>query len=141
MLSEDDLEQQSLQWFAEMGWELLHEPDIAPNGDNPLRASFHDVFLRPVLLEQLQKINAHLPISVLDEVILRIAHAQSPGLVVSNKAFHHMLLDDVPVQYKQDDKVIHDKALLMDLNHPKHNRFTMVNQVAIQGADLWSITR
>lgn len=56
MLSEDDLEQQSLQWFAELGWEVLHGPDIAPDGDNPLRASFHDVFLRPLLLEQLQKL-------------------------------------------------------------------------------------
>lgn len=133
MLSEDDLEQQSLQWFAELGWEILHGPDIAPDGSNPLRASFHDVFLRPVLLEQLQKINPHLPVTVLDEVILRIAHAQSPDLVVSNKAFHHLLLDGVPVQYKQDDKVIHDKALLMDFNLPKNNRFTVVNQVAIQG--------
>ncbi|MGC1039979.1 type I restriction endonuclease subunit R [Pantoea agglomerans] len=133
MLSEDDLEQQSLQWFAEWGWEVLHGPDIAPDGSNPLRASFHDVFLRPVLLEQLQKINPHLPVAVLDEVILRIAHAQSPDLVVSNKTFHHLLLDGVPVQYKQDDKVIHDKALLMDFNQPKNNRFTVVNQVAIQG--------
>lgn len=133
MLSEDDLEQQSLQWFAELGWEVLHGPDIAPDGDNPLRASFHDVFLRPLLLEQLQKINPHLPVAVLDEVILRIAHAQSPDLIVSNKAFHHLLLDGVPVQYKQDDNVIHDKALLVDFYHPNHNRFTVVNQVAIQG--------
>ncbi|MCZ5524358.1 type I restriction endonuclease, partial [Escherichia coli] len=44
-----------------------------------------------------------------------------------------LLLDGVPVQYKQDDKVIHDKALLMDFNHPNNNHFTVVNQVAIQG--------
>lgn len=134
MLSEDDLEQQSLKWFAELGWEVLHGPDIAPDGNHPLRTSFHDVFLRPVLLEQLQKINPHLPFAVLEEVILRIARAQSPDLVVSNKAFHHLLLDGVPVQYKQGDKIIHDKALLMDFNYAKNNRFTVVNQVAIQGA-------
>lgn len=87
MLSEDDLEQQCLQWFAEQGWHVLHGPDIAPDGDNPLRASFHDVFLRPVMLEQLQTINPHLPVAVLEEVIQRIAHAHSPDLVVSNKAF------------------------------------------------------
>ena len=69
MLSEDDLEQQCLKWFAEQDWEVLHGPDIAPDGDNPLRASFHDVFLRPVMLEQLQTINPHLPVSVLEEVI------------------------------------------------------------------------
>ncbi|HGT5446414.1 TPA: type I restriction endonuclease subunit R, partial [Escherichia coli] len=133
MLSEDDLEQQCLQWFAEQGWEVLHGPDIAPDGDNPLRASFHDVFLRPVMLEQLQTINPHLPVVVLEEVILRIVHAQSPDLVVSNKAFHHLLLDGVPVEYKQEDKVIHDKALLMDFNRTANNRFMVVNQVAIQG--------
>ncbi len=132
-LSEDDLEQQCLQWFAEQDWEVLHGPDIAPDGDNPLRASFHDVFLRPVMLEQLQTINPHLPVAVLEEVIQRIAHAQSPDLVVSNKAFHHLLLNGVPVEYKHEDKVIHDNALLMDFNHPDNNRFMVVNQVAIQG--------
>lgn len=133
MLSEDDLEQQCLQWFAEHGWEVLHGPDIAPDGDTPLRASFHDVFLRPVMLEQLQTLNPHLPVAVLEEVILRVTHAQSPDLVVSNKAFHHLLLDGVPIEYKREDKTVHDKALLMDFNHPDHNRFTVVNQVAIQG--------
>lgn len=77
MLSEDDLEQQCLKWFAEQDWEVLHGPDIAPDGDNPLRASFHDVFLRPVMLEQLQTINPHLPVSVLEEVILRITRPES----------------------------------------------------------------
>ncbi|HBR2915766.1 TPA: type I restriction endonuclease subunit R [Klebsiella pneumoniae] len=133
MLSEDDLEQQCLQWFAEQGWDVLHGPDIAPDGDNPLRASFHDVFLRPVMLEQLQTINPHIPVSVLEEVIQRIAHAHSPDLVVSNKAFHHLLLNGVPVEYKHEDKVIHDNALLMDFNHQDNNRFMVVNQVAIQG--------
>ncbi|MRF60959.1 type I restriction endonuclease subunit R [Citrobacter portucalensis] len=133
MLSEDDLEQQCLQWFAEQGWDVLHGPDIAPDGDNPLRASFHDVFLRPIMLEQLQTINPHLPVAVLEEVIQSIAHAHSPDLVVSNKAFHHLLLNGVPVEYKHEDKVIHDNALLMDFNHPDNNRFMVVNQVAIQG--------
>ena len=133
MLSEDDLEQQCLQWFAEQGWDVLHGPDIAPDGENPLRASFHDVFLRPVILEQLQTINPHLPVAVLEEVIQRIAHAHSPDRVVSNKAFHHLLLNGVPVEYKHEDKVIHDNALLMDFNHPDNNRFMVVNQVAIQG--------
>lgn len=133
MLSEDDLEQQSLKWFEALGWEVLHGPDIAPDGDNPLRTSFHDVFLRPVLLKQLQKINPRLPVSVFDDVIARITHAESPDIVVSNKAFHHLLLDGVPVEYKQDDKVVYDKALLMDFSRTSNNCFTVVNQVAIQG--------
>lgn len=133
MLSEDDLEQMCLGWFAGQGWEVMHGPDIAPDGDNPLRISFHDVFLRPVLREQLEKLNPHLPASVFDEVLARITRAESPDIVVSNKAFHHLLLAGIPVEYKRDDKVIHDTALLMDFNHPVNNRFTVVNQVAICG--------
>lgn len=30
MLTEDDLEQLCLGWFAEQGWEIHHGPDIAP---------------------------------------------------------------------------------------------------------------
>ncbi|WP_371221593.1 type I restriction endonuclease subunit R [Pantoea dispersa] len=132
-MNETTLEVSCLQWFAQEGWEILHGPVIAHDGEDPLRASFHDVFLRPVLLNQLQKINPHLPTFVLEEVIIRITHADSPDLVANNKAFHHLLLEGVPVQYKQDDKVIHDKALLIDFNKPHHNRFTVVNQLFIQG--------
>ena len=55
MLTEDDLEQLCLGWFAEQGWEIHHGPDIAPDGSNPQRASYHDVFLTPVLTTCLQK--------------------------------------------------------------------------------------
>lgn len=133
MLSEDDLEQLSLGWFAGQGWEVLHGPDIAPDGKNPLRISFHDVFLRPIFRKQLEKLNPHLPASLFDEIISRITRPESPDIVVSNKAFHHLLLSGVPVEYKRDDKVIHDTALLIDFNHLENNRFTVVNQVAISG--------
>ncbi|CFV32352.1 type I restriction enzyme restriction subunit [Yersinia pseudotuberculosis] len=112
---------------------MLHGPDIAPDGKNPLRISFHDVFLRPIFRKQLEKLNPHLPASLFDEIISRITRPESPDIVVSNKAFHHLLLSGVPVEYKRDDKVIHDTALLIDFNHLENNRFTVVNQVAISG--------
>ncbi|BFI65202.1 DEAD/DEAH box helicase [Yersinia pseudotuberculosis] len=132
-MTEDQLEQLSLGWFAGQGWEVLHGPDIAPDGKNPLRISFHDVFLRPIFRKQLEKLNPHLPASLFDEIISRITRPESPDIVVSNKAFHHLLLSGVPVEYKRDDKVIHDTALLIDFNHLENNRFTVVNQVAISG--------
>lgn len=55
MLTEDDLEQLCTGWFTEQGWEIHHGPDIAPDGSNPQRASYHDVFLTPVLTSCLQK--------------------------------------------------------------------------------------
>ncbi|MDX4945939.1 type I restriction endonuclease subunit R [Providencia manganoxydans] len=133
MLSEDDLEQMSLRWFAEQSWEILHGPNIASDGDNPLRSSFQDVFLRPVLRTQLEKLNPHLPESVFDDVINQVTRPTSLDIVVSNKAFHHQLVTGVSVEYRRDDEIIHDTALLMDFNQPDNNRFIVANQVAIKG--------
>lgn len=133
MLTEDDLEQLCLGWFAEQGWEIHHGPDIAPDGSNPQRASYHDVFLTPVLNACLQKINPHLPADVFEQVISRITRAESPDLIASNKTFHHWLLEGVPVQYRRDEELIHDHALLVDFSQPQNNRFMVVNQMTISG--------
>lgn len=133
-MTEEQLEQQCLAWFAETGWEVHHGPDIAPDGSDPQRSSYHDVFLRGILTDSLRMINRHLPADVFDQVIARVTHAQNPDLVVSNQAFHHLLLEGVPVEYKKGDDVIHDHAFLIDFAHPANNRFMAINQVTITGA-------
>ncbi|WP_145557271.1 type I restriction endonuclease subunit R [Yersinia aldovae] len=133
-MTEEQLEQQCLAWFAETGWEVHHGPDIAPDGSDPQRSSYHDVFLRGILTDSLRMINRHLPADVFDQVIARVTHAQNPDMVVSNQAFHHLLLEGVPVEYKKGDDVIHDHAFLIDFAHPANNRFMAINQVTITGA-------
>lgn len=54
-MNENKLEKICLGWFSEQGWEIHYGPDIAPDGSNPQRASYHDVFLTPVLTSCLQK--------------------------------------------------------------------------------------
>lgn len=132
-MTEEQLEQQCLAWFAETGWEVHHGPDIAPDGSDPQRSSYHDVFLRGILTDSLRMINRHLPADVFDQVIARVTHAQNPDLVVSNQAFHHLLLEGVPVEYKKGDDVIHDHAFLIDFAHPANNRFMAINQITITG--------
>ena len=133
-MTEEQLEQQCLAWFAETGWEVHHGPDIAPDGSDPQRSSYHDVFLRGILTDSLRMINRHLPADVFDQVIARVTHAQNPDLVASNQAFHHLLLEGVPVEYKKGDDVIHDHAFLIDFAHPANNRFMAINQMTIIGA-------
>ncbi|WP_145564648.1 type I restriction endonuclease subunit R [Yersinia aldovae] len=132
-MTEEQLEQQCLAWFAETGWEVHHGPDIAPDGSDPQRSSYHDVFLRGILTDSLRMINRHLPADVFDQVIAQVTHAQNPDLVVSNQAFHHLLLEGVPVEYKKGDDVIHDHAFLIDFAHPANNRFMAINQMTITG--------
>ncbi|MCV5132022.1 type I restriction endonuclease, partial [Escherichia coli] len=77
--------------------------------------------------------NPHLPTDVFEQVISRITRAESPDLIASNKAFHHWLLEGVPVQYRRDEELIHDHALLVDFSQPQNNRFMVVNQMTISG--------
>ena len=34
-MTEDQLEQQCLEWFAEGGWKVSHGADLAPDGPSP----------------------------------------------------------------------------------------------------------
>lgn len=44
-MTESDLEQLALTWFQDSGWDYLHGPDIAPDGDTPERTDYRQVIL------------------------------------------------------------------------------------------------
>ena len=44
-MTEEQLEQLCLEWFAETGWVLAHGPDLAPDGPTPERADYRQVLL------------------------------------------------------------------------------------------------
>ncbi len=45
MITEDQLEQLCLSWFAEGGWQVVHGLHIAPDGDSPERDDYRQVIL------------------------------------------------------------------------------------------------
>ena len=53
---------------------------------------------------------------------------------MSNRAFHRLLLEGVPVEYKVDEKVVYDNAFLIDFNGVEKNRFRAINQFTLQGS-------
>lgn len=133
MISEDQLEQHCLEWFRDNGWETLYGPDIAPDAANPARKSYLEVALVGQLEAALELINPHLPASCFDQVISQVLKPESMDAITNNRAFHRMLLEGVPVQYKRDDQLIHDHAFLVDFDRIANNRFVAVNQFTIQG--------
>lgn len=67
-MTEAQLEQQCLAWFAEYDWELAHGPDLVPDGIAPERANYRQVLLLADLETALHRINPHLPASTLEQV-------------------------------------------------------------------------
>ncbi|WP_210398142.1 type I restriction endonuclease subunit R [Motiliproteus sediminis] len=133
-MNEDQLEQLCLEWFAENGWEIAHGPDIAHDGPVPERQNYNQVVLLADLEAGIRRINRHLPDSAIEQAVAQVLKPESLDVVVSNRAFHRLLLEGVPVEYKRDDKQVHDHALLIDFDNIDSNRFRAINQFTIQGS-------
>lgn len=132
-MNEDELEQLCLDWFHENGWDLLYGPDIAPDSDKPERRDYHEVILKRYLQESLEKINPHLPFNAIEQAIALVLKSESLDLTTNNHAFHRLLLEGVPVEYRKDDETIQDRAFLIDFENIANNSFLVVNQFTIQG--------
>lgn len=133
MLTEDQLEQQCLEWFSEGGWVCVHGPDISPDGASPERADYRETILAGRLLGAMQRLNPHLPVSALEEAVQFLRKLDHPVLAQRNRAFHRLLLDGIPVAYREGDEGRHDTARLIDFSGVAHNDFLVANQVAVRG--------
>ncbi|NYT73376.1 type I restriction endonuclease subunit R [Halomonas sp. QX-2] len=132
-MTEDQLEQTCLEWFADNGWDVVNGPDIAPDGTQPERRDYRQVLLLGDIEQAVKRINPHLPEDALEQVVAQVSKPESLDLTISNRAFHRLLLDGVPVKYKDGDDEVHDRAFLIDFTHIGENRFRAVNQFTIEG--------
>ena len=134
MITEDQLEQICLEWFREGDYEYAFGPDIAYDGETPERIDYRQVVLAGRLLSAMQKINPHIPLTVLEEAALAVAKPESPVLIHNNRAFHRLLLEGVPVNYSDGDDTLSDHAQVIDFNNSRNNHFLVVNQFTIHGS-------
>ncbi|ENV74769.1 type I restriction endonuclease subunit R [Acinetobacter ursingii] len=132
-MNETQLENLCLEWFSENGWEVVHGIDIAPDSSNALRKDYKQVLIEADLQTAFERLNPHLPTSCFEQVLQKLSKPESLDLITNNRAFHHMLLEGVPVNYKKEDDWVNDHAFLVDFNHVQQNRFVAINQFTIQG--------
>lgn len=129
---ESHLEQATLEWLKELGYDVLFAPEIAPDGAFSERANYADVILVDRLKDALAQLNPNLPQDALNEAFRKITIPQNPGLIINNRAFHKMITDGVDVQVKQKDASYRtDKAYVFDFDHPENNEFIAMNQFTV----------
>lgn len=134
MITEDQLEQLCLSWFKEIGYDYVCGYDIAPDASAPERGDFRQLILTGRLLTQLQKINPHIPVATLEQVILQIAKPETPVLIKNNKQFHQYLQEGVKVDFKLNCEDKTDYVQLVDFSNTHNNQFLVVNQFSILGS-------
>jgi type I restriction enzyme R subunit len=130
--AESLVERAALEWFAELGYTVLHGGEIAPGEPLTERTSYGDVVLNDRLYGALARLNPSLPAETLEETIRKLTRAESPNLFENNHIFHRWLTEGVDVEYRASDgRVVYDKAWLLDFTHPERNDWLVVNQFTV----------
>jgi len=131
-ITESTVEDSALGWLGELGYAVLHGPDIAPGEPRAERSSYEEVVLRHRLGPALRRLNPRVSAQAREEAIRKILRPEFPALVANNRAFHSMLVDGAAVEYrKRDGAVAGDLVSLIDFEHPEANDWLAVNQFTI----------
>lgn len=126
------MEEAALSWFEELGYAVVHGPDIAPGELFAERQTYSDVVLVKRLREALVRINSHLPQDAIEEAIRRVLHPETASSVENNRRFHQMLVEGVPAEYqRQDGTIAYDQVKLIGFEDPGNNDWTAINQFTI----------
>ena len=132
-MTEDQLEQETLAWLADVGYTHLYGPDIAHDGAHPQRANYRQVILTFKLREAIHKLNPAIPTTAREDALKQVLDLGVPALLSANRHFHHLLVGGVPVQYQLNGETRGDFVRLVDWANPQRNEWLAVNQFSIKG--------
>lgn len=133
-MTEDQLEQETLGWLADVGYAVHNGLDIAQDGSNPQRADYRQVILPFRLREAIQRLNPLIPASAREDALHRVLDLGIPSLLPANRDLHKLLVGGVPVQYQKDGETRGDFVRLVDWSAASRNEFWAVKQFTIKGS-------
>ena len=130
--SESEVEEATLSWFQDLGYQVRSGPEIAPGELFAERASYGDVVLKERLREALARLNPAIPPEAREDAFRKVTRPESPVLITNNRTFHRRLVDGVAVEYRlPDGRIKGDRVLLVDFEQPENNDWLAVNQFTV----------
>lgn len=133
-MTESQIEQYALDILANLDWQVLHGPDIGPDGTG--ERELRQVVLLERLRDALVRLNPHIPESALSEAMRRLTQTSKLSLIESNHELHQLLTMGVPVQYRtSSSEVKHDIVRVVDFASIENNDFVAVNQLMVLQGD------
>jgi type I restriction enzyme R subunit len=133
-IAESGVEEVCLDYFADLGWEVLYGPTIAPDEPGAERSTYRDVLLEDRLRAAVTKLNSTLSAFAVDEVIVTVRRPESADVLAENWRIYKLLTTGVPVERRAaNGETRHELASLVDFDHPERNEFLAVNQFRVEG--------
>jgi type I restriction enzyme R subunit len=132
MMSECTVELAALEWFSDLGYETESGPKVAPGEGGAVRAAYSEVLLAGRLRDAIAHLNPAIPVEALEEALRKLLRLGSPSLLQTNRAFHRLLREGVPVEYpRPDGSIAGDHVRLVDFNNVAANDWLVVNQFSV----------
>jgi type I restriction enzyme R subunit len=133
-MTEDKVEQNALEILASLGWQVLHGPEIGPDGSG--ERAYGDAALKRRFVEAVARINPQVPAAAREEAIKRVLRTSEPTLLLDNREFHGLLVNGVDVEYRDDSGDVRtNKVWLLDTADAHNNEFLVVNQYTMMQGD------
>ncbi len=88
LISEEQIENQSLEWFKSLGYDYKNGYEISPDSNSPERKNFKDVILEERFLSAVRRINNDITDKMVNDLKVQITNPNIPGLFNCNREIH-----------------------------------------------------
>lgn len=134
-MHEEDVELAALGELRAQGFDLRNGSELGPQTPGAERESFANCLLTRRVISALQRLNPDLPCDALEGVVRTLAHPPHPTLIQNNRWFHGLLVDGMPVEYRdaKTGEMRGGRARLVDFDNAAANDWLAVRQLIITG--------
>ncbi|HCR70459.1 MAG TPA: DEAD/DEAH box helicase, partial [Anaerolineae bacterium] len=132
--NESIVEETTLAWFEDLGYQTIFGPKIAFDGERPERGDYQETLLLGRLQDAIARINPQLPAQAQEEAVRQITRLGKPSLLLNNHAFHYMLVNGIEVEYKEDGRMVNGRAYVLDFENEDNNDWLVVNQYTVEAS-------
>ena len=130
--AESHVEEATLAWLSELGYDTVGGPDIGPDSGASERASYGDVLLIGRVRAAISRLNPTLAAEAQAEVLAKLIQTETPLLIAENRRLHRYTVEGVPVQVRRDDGTISGELVrLIDFDDADSNDWLAVNQYTV----------
>lgn len=121
LFNEDTFEQAVIELFENMGYTHIYAPDMN-------RTDYSRPLLDDVLRDCLLRLNRNLPVTAIDEAILKLNDFDAGSLLQKNMVFMDYLQNGITVKYTVKGEERSSVVRLIDYTDAAKNDFYVVNQ-------------
>ena len=133
LITEEQVELQSVEWFKDLGYQYKDGHDITPEGNNAERDDFKKVILEDRLRSSLIRINPDIPTKTISNATSEILNLNIPGLLQSNREMHKLMTKGLKVTFTENNQEVGKQLKLIDYDIIENNDWLVVNQFEVQG--------